>query len=250
MAKIITIANNKGGVGKTTTTATLGAALASMGKKVLLIDLDAQRNLTSSLTNRQEKRTIYEALINGGQLPIIEISSSLYLCPSSLDMMGAELQLSGRKNRDQILKGLIDPISKAFDFVLIDCPPSLGIITLSALTASEYIIVPMTAEALPTEGLAMLFRFLSMIDSTRSKKIDLLGILFTRWMGRRLNKDVEESVRRAFPGKVFDTKIRENIQVAQAPLSKQSLISYAPNSAGATDYMELAKEILSRLKVK
>lgn len=248
MAKIISIVNNKGGVGKTTTTASLGASLALMGQRTLLIDMDAQRNLTSSLTARQVQRTIYEALLQGGPLPFFPIAKNLFLCPSSHDMMGAEIQLAGRRNRDRLLEALIRPVEASFDIILIDCPPSLGIVTLAALTASDHLIVPMTAEALPTEGLAMLFNFLEQIRKTGKDGVDLLGILFTRWMNRRLNKEVEQSVRKAFPGKVFETRIRENIQVAQAPLSKQSLIDYAPNSAGAMDYQALAKEVIIALR--
>lgn len=244
----IAIVNNKGGVGKTTTTASLGASLASLGKKVLIVDLDAQRNLTSSLTDGDHERTIFHSIMNDQDLPIVEISKNLSLVPSSVDMMGVELQIADRMSREYILKDLLEPVEGSFDFILLDCPPSLGLVTLNALVASRYLLVPMTAEALPTEGLAMLTRFLAMIRKRPNPSLELLSILFTRWMGRRLNRDVETSVERAFPGKVFKTKIRENIQVAQAPLRKSSIIDYAPESNGAKDYLELAKEVLSITK--
>ena len=248
MSRIIAIANHKGGVGKTTAVASIGAALANRGYKVLLVDLDAQANLTASLPYPEDGRTIYHALRDREQLPIIQVRGNLDLCPSSLDLAGVELQLSGVMSREFILKDLLEPVSASYDYILLDCPPSLGLIAVNAFVASTDVIIPLTAEALPYKGLTMINEVLDMVKKRLNPTLSLTGIVLSRWAGRKLNKMVEESLRANYGAVVFDTKIRENIAIAEAPLSKEDIFSYNSESNGAKDYGALTDELLSRLE--
>ena len=248
MSRIIAIANHKGGVGKTTAVASIGAALANRGYKVLLVDLDAQANLTASLPYPEDGRTIYHALRDREQLPIIQVRENLDLCPSSLDLAGVELQLSGVMSREFILKDLLEPVSASYDYILLDCPPSLGLIAVNAFVASTDVIIPLTAEALPYKGLTMINEVLDMVKKRLNPTLSLTGIVLSRWAGRKLNKMVEESLRANYGAIVFDTKIRENIAIAEAPLSKEDIFSYNSESNGAKDYGALTDELLSRLE--
>ena len=164
MGKVIAIANHKGGVGKTTSVAAIGAILSEMGKRVLLIDLDAQANLTSSLLREEQESTIYRALRGDEALPVVKAKENLYLVPSSLELAGIELEHSGRMSREFIIKELIEPVLPEYDYILLDCPPSLGLITINALTASQYLYIPLTAEALPSKGLTMLLDIMGMVQ--------------------------------------------------------------------------------------
>jgi chromosome partitioning protein len=248
MSRILAIANHKGGVGKTTAVASIGAALANKGYKVLLVDLDAQANLTASLPYPEDGRTIYHALLDRKQLPITKVRDNLYLCPSSLDLAGVELQLSGAMSREFILKDLLEPVAGSYDFILLDCPPSLGLIAVNAFVASTDVIVPLTAEALPAKGLTMLEDVLGMVKKRLNPTLSLTGIVLSRWAGRKLNKVVEATLRDRYGDIVFETKIRENIAIAEAPLSKEDIFSYNSESNGAKDYGALTDEILSRLQ--
>ena len=248
MSRIIAIANHKGGVGKTTAVASIGAALANKGYKVLLVDLDAQANLTASLPYPEDGRTIYHALLDRKQLPITKVRDNLYLCPSSLDLAGVELQLSGAMSREFILKDLLEPVAGSYDFILLDCPPSLGLIAVNAFVASTDVIVPLTAEALPAKGLTMLEDVLGMVKKRLNPTLSLTGIVLSRWAGRKLNKVVEATLRDRYGDIVFETKIRENIAIAEAPLSKEDIYTYSRESNGAKDYEALTAELLSRLE--
>lgn len=248
MSRIIAIANHKGGVGKTTAVASMGAALANRGYKVLLVDLDAQANLTASLSHEEEERTLYHALMERKQLPVIRVRDNLDLSPSSLDLAGVELQLSGMMSREFILKDLLEPVSGDYDFILLDCPPSLGLIAVNAFVAATDVIVPLTAEALPAKGLAMLEDVLGMVQKRLNPTLSLTGIVLSRWAGRKLNKVVEASLRDNYGDIVFETKIRENIAIAEAPLTKEDIFSYSSESNGAKDYGSLTEELLSRLQ--
>ena len=248
MGKIIAIANHKGGVGKTTSVASIGAALSEKGLRVLFVDLDAQANLTGSLLSGEPGRTIYEALREKDSLPIIELREGLSIVPASLDLAGVELELSSAMSREFILKDLLEPIAEAYDFILLDCPPSLGLITVNAFVAAHEIIIPLTAEALPFKGLTMIERVITMVQRRLNTGLRLSGILFTRWEGRKLNKMVEEAIRTKYGSMVYDAKVRTNIAIAEAPLSGTDIFSYNAKSNGAQDYRDVTEELLSRQK--
>lgn len=247
-SKIIAVSNHKGGVGKTTFVASVGAFLASRGYRTLLVDLDAQANLTASLLPDEAERTIYNALKEKKGLPIVELRQSLFLTPSALDLAGIELELSGAMSREFILKDLLEPVAPSFDYILLDCPPSLGLIAVNAFTASTDVIIPLTAEALPFKGLTMIQEILAMVQKRLNTSLRLSGIVLNRWAGRKLNKVVEEALRDRFPDVVYNAKIRENISIAEAPLTKSDIFSYSPESNGAKDYEAITEELLQRLQ--
>lgn len=247
MSKIIAIANHKGGVGKTTSVASIGAALARKGYRTLLVDLDAQANLTGSLSSTTEHdRTIYEALREREQLPVVEISDNLYLVPSCLDLAGIELELSSSMSREFALKDVLEPVSKDYEYILLDCPPSLGLLTVNAFVASDEIVIPLTAEALPFQGLTMIGKIITMVQKRLNTSLKLSGILFTRWEGRNLNKLVEEAVRTKYGDIVYKSTVRTNIAIAEAPLSKMDILTYNSKSNGAKDYSDVTEELLRR----
>lgn len=245
--KIITIANHKGGVGKTTSTASIGHALALLGKRVLLIDLDAQQNLTYTLTHNEDPEvSVYDALVRDRPLPIVKVAEGVDLVPASLELARAEIDMATKIAREGILKSLLADQAGNYDYVLIDCPPSLGIVTTNALVASSKLYIPLTAEALPLKGLRMLDEVVSEVRKRVNPDLDLGGVFFTRYNNRKLNRDVEAMIRSKYEGKVFQTKIRENITVAEMPLAGKSIFEYDKSSNGAKDYMALAKEIIER----
>ena len=248
MSKIIAFANHKGGVSKTTSVANIGAILSQGGKKVLLIDLDAQANLTDYFLKERPEESIYNALVDETPLPIVQIGKGLSIVPSSLDMVGLETKIADNIDRAELLQILLDPIKEQYDYILIDCPPSLGITTLNALIAATDLYIPLTAEAIPVRGLKMLTDALERVKKRKNPTIELSGIIITRWGARNLNRLIEESLRKNFGEVVFKTKIRENISIAEAPTFYQDIVSYAPTSHGAEDYKALTKEILKRTK--
>lgn len=245
MARIIAMANHKGGVGKTTSVAAIGAALAKTDK-VLMIDLDAQANLTTSFIKEEQEPTIYEAM-KGAALPIVQLSDNLDIVPSSLSMAGIELEISGRMQREYILKDLIEPIANKYDYILLDCPPSLGLVTINAFVAASELYIPLTAEALPSKGLTMLLDILGMVQKRLNKDIELSGIIITRYEKSKLSEMVVDTLRRNFGEVVFQTKIRKNIAIAEAPLYTESVLTYAPSSKGTQDYLNLTEEIRGRV---
>ena len=245
--KIITIANHKGGVGKTTSTASIGDALAILGKRVLLIDLDAQQNLTFTLTQNEEPETsVYDALVKDAPLPIVNVRENLDLVPASLELARAEIDMATKIAREGILKSLLEDYRGKYDYILIDCPPSLGIVTTNALVASDRLYIPLTAEALPMKGLAMLDDVVGEVRKRVNPSLELGGVFFTRFNNRNLNKEVVKKIESRYEDNVFETKIRENIALAEMPLSGQSIFEYDPKSNGATDYMALTQEIIKR----
>lgn len=246
-AKVIAIANHKGGVGKTTSVASLGDALALMGKKVLLIDLDAQQNLSYSLSGNEDPEiSVYDALVRDQELPVIHVRKNVDLVPASLELARAEIDMATMIAREGILKSLLDDKLTKYDFVIIDCPPSLGIVTTNALVAADEIFIPLTAEALPMKGLAMLDDVVYEIKRRVNPKLEIGGVFFTRFNNRKLNKEVVSLIENRYGKKVFSTKIRENISLAEMPMSGDSIFSYDPKSNGAIDYMSLAKEVIKR----
>lgn len=251
MAHIIAFANHKGGVGKTTSVANIGAALNQKGNRVLLVDLDAQQNLTSCFLpdDRVEalEVSIYEALVGKAPLPVIPLRDGLSIVPSGIELARAEIDLSQKLAREQLLKRLLQPTAEDYDFILLDCPPSLGVITTNALTAAEALYIPLTAEALPLKGLRMLEAVVEEVRESINPTLSLSGVFVTRYNTRKsLNNMVLETIADKYGSVVFNTKIRENVAIAEAPLMQQPICEYAPKSKGAEDYEALTEEILSR----
>lgn len=253
MAHIIAFANHKGGVGKTTSVANIGAALNQKGQRVLLVDLDAQQNLTSCFLPDEKVEalevSVYDALVGKAPLPVIPLKDGLSIVPSGIELARAEIDLSQKLAREQLLKRLLKPMTEEYDFILLDCPPSLGIITTNALTAAEALYIPLTAEALPMKGLQMLEAVVEEVKDSINPTLSLSGVFITRYNTRKsLNQIVLETIERKYGSVVFSTKIRENVAVAEAPLTQQPICDYSPKSKGAEDYENLTMEILNRWK--
>lgn len=239
--RIISVVNHKGGVGKTTSVVSLGVALSQIGRRVLLVDLDPQGNLSQTLSVSQTGRTLCEALREGRDLPRVEVREGLWVCPSSIDLVGTDLELKDREGREFILRDLLSPLD--FDYILLDCPPSLGLLTINALTASGEVFVPLTPEALPAKGLGTLLDIIQRTREALNPALRLGGILITRYQRRKINRIVEESLRETFGELVFNTKIRENVDISESPLQGKDIFSYSPRSIGAEDYRDLALEV-------
>jgi chromosome partitioning protein len=246
--KVISILNHKGGVGKTATAVNLGAALKlSHGLRVLLIDLDGQANLTDSLgLSERCENTIYDALKGKcPRIPIYENKEGLQVVPACLDLSAVETELLGEAGREMFLKHLLTPVLNDYDFIIIDCPPSLGLLTLNAMTASNSLIIPVQSEYLAMRGMAKLINVIRTVKERLNSGLEIEGVLITQYDSRKnLNKSVAELVNEKFFGKVFKTYIRENVTIAEATSAGCDVISYAPTSAGAQDYRVLCNEIL------
>lgn len=244
MSKVISLSNHKGGVGKTTSTINIGAGLNKLKKKVLLIDLDPQANLSQSLGVFEPERTIYGALKGEYELEPLEIIPGLDLIPSTLDLSGAEVELSGEAGREYILKELIDPMRTSYDYILIDSPPSLGLLTINAFTASDEVYIPLQAQYLALQGLTKLIEVIDKIKRRLNKELKLGGVFITQFDGRKvLNRDVVETIKSHYKEKLFKTAIRDNIALAEAPTQGLDIFRYNPKSYGAEDYLSLCKEI-------
>ena len=244
---IIAISNHKGGVGKTTSVVNIGAGLALLGKKVLLIDTDPQANLSQSMGVEDADKSIYNALKGEIPLPIVEVDSNLFLVPSNLDLAAAEVELSSRISRETILRKQVEEIKNQFDFIIIDCPPSLGLITINAFAAADKVLIPLQSEYLAMRGMDKLIDFISLVKQNINPSLSLGGVFITQYDSRKvLNRDISQSVKETFGAeKFFDTVIRENISLAEAPANNQSIFKYAPKSNGAVDYSNLVTEILN-----
>lgn len=246
MTRIIAISNHKGGVGKTTSCINIGAGLEKQGKKVLLIDLDPQANLTQSLGVDDPQNTIYEALKGETGLHPLQVHKQLYIIPSTLDLSGAELELSTEAGREFILKELLDEMYRAFDFILIDCPPSLGLLTVNALTAASEVLIPLQAHYLPLRGLTKITEVIDKVQKRLNKSLKIGGVFITHYDKRKiLNRDVADAITSNFDGKVYKTKIRDNISLAEAPTAGIDIFRYNEKSHGAEDFQNLCNEILT-----
>ncbi len=247
MAIVISLLNHKGGVGKTTSAINIGAGLVELGKRILLIDLDPQANLTISLGIPRQKITIYESLRGEGELTPYTHKPNLDVITSSLDLSGAEMELINEAGREYILRELLGQVSDDYDFVLIDCPPSLGLLTLNALTSSRYVLIPLQTEFLAVQGLAKIKQVIDKVKFRLNKQLEMGGVVATMYDSRRvLNRDVVETIHKHFGDKVFKTYIRENVALAEAPAQRKDIFDYQPKSTGASDYMDLCREILER----
>ncbi|RMD74980.1 MAG: ParA family protein [Bacteroidetes bacterium] len=251
MAIIISMLNHKGGVGKTTSAINIGAGMVELGKRVLLIDLDPQANLTVSLGVPRQRYTIYEALRGESELVPYTVKDGLDVVISTLDLSGAEMELINEAGREFILRELFEPIKEDYDYIIIDCPPSLGLLTLNALTSSDYVIIPLQTEFLALQGLAKIKQVIDKVRFRLNKKLEIAGVIATMYDSRKvLNRDVVETIRKYFGEKVFDTLIRDNVALAEAPAQRKDIFAYSPKSSGAEDYLNLCKEILQRTEKK
>lgn len=247
MSKVISISNHKGGVGKTTSAINLGAGLNKLGKRVLLIDLDPQANLSQSLGLVDQERTIYGALRGEYKLQPIEVIAGLDLIPSTLDLSGAEIEMSGEAGREYILKELVDPIRGSYDYVLIDSPPSLGLLTINAFTASDRVFIPLQAQYLALQGLTKLLEVIDKITKRLNKELRVGGVFITQYDGRKvLNRDVVATIGAHFKDQLFKTMVRDNIALAEAPSQGLDIFRYNPKSYGAEDYLSLSQEVINR----
>jgi len=254
MSKVIAISNQKGGVGKTTTAINLAASLAVIGKKVLLIDFDPQGNSTSGLgfIPYECEQNIYSALI--GETPvqsqIIETDTpKLQLIAANVDLSGAEIELVGALSRELKLRRAIEPIREDFDYIIIDCPPSLGLLTVNALTAADSILIPMQCEYYAMEGVSQLLVTINLIKETLNPQLDIEGILPTMYDVRNnISKQVIEEVRTHFQDTVFKTTIPRNVRLSEAPSFGKPVLFYDRASKGAASYLELANELIAKHK--
>lgn len=247
MTKTISFSNLKGGVGKTTSTLNIGAALHKLGKKVLIIDLDPQANLSQSLGIFDAPNNIYGALMDQYKIIPIEILEGFDLIPSTIDLSAAEGEIAPKLAREFILKKLLKDLKTNYDYVLIDCPPSIGMLTTNALTASDQIIIPLEAHFLPMQGLSILLDVIERIKLGVNSELKIGGIFFTRYDDRKvLNRDISGKVDKGLSEELFNTKIRNNIALAEAPTEGLDIFRYNEKSNGAEDYKMLTQEIINR----
>ena len=250
MGKIITVANQKGGVGKTTTSINLSACLARLNQRVLLVDIDPQGNSTSGLGIEKESlgASIYDVLINGmaaEQVIAATKVDNLSILPSNIQLVGAEIELTGMIAREHILRGVLDPVRTKFDFIIVDCPPSLGLLTLNALTAADKILVPIQCEFFALEGLSQLINTVNIVSKRLNPNLSMEGVLLTMYDPRtNLSQQVVTEVKKFFNNKVYDTMIPRNVRLGEAPSFGLPIIMYDPTCSGARAYMDLAEEVV------
>jgi chromosome partitioning protein len=256
MSRIIALANQKGGVGKTTTAINLAASLAALEKKVLIVDADPQANATSGvgIDIKQVKNTIYDCLIDGvnPRDTVLQCNiDNLSVIPSNIDLVGAEIEMLERPEREKVLKKVLSGIAPDYDFLLIDCSPSLGLLTVNALTASDSVIIPVQCEYFALEGLGKLLNTIKIIQTNLNPSLEIEGFLLTMYDSRlRLANQVVDEVTRHFQQMVFNTIIQRNVKLSEAPSYGQPAILYDAESRGTVNYLNLARELLERVEAR
>ncbi len=250
MGKIITVANQKGGVGKTTTAVNISACLAEKGYNTLLVDLDPQGNASSGLGLRAGKKTVYEALL--GEITFENAvektrQKQLFVLPSDIRLAGAELELATLDRREYRLRAGLEALRAQFDYILIDCPPSLGLLTINALTASQSVLIPIQCEYYALEGVTALMNTINRVKKSLNPSLEIEGVLLTMLDGRtNLGIQVVNEVKKHFKGKVFATTVPRNVRLGEAPSHGLPIHSYDPRSSGAEAYRSLAQEVIAR----
>jgi chromosome partitioning protein len=245
--QIFAVSNHKGGVAKTTTSVNIGAGLARMKKNILLIDLDPQGNLSQSFGIKDAEPSMYNALKGQCPLPEVNVQDNLWISPANLSLSSAELELSMEPGRENLLKRLLSRTQNDYDYIICDCPPSLGLLTVNALNAASKVLIPLQAQYLASQGLAKLMEIISKVKDRLNPELTVGGIIITMYRKNTvLSRDIVEFTNSRFADLIFFTKIRDNISIAEAPASGSDIFTYSKNSLGALDYSNLCLEFFNR----